>query len=176
MGRNLIETVMGAVVLAVAIGFLAFAYNQGTVKSIDGYVVKADFADASGITTGSEVRISGMKVGIVRELVLNPKSFQATAVMEVKSALELPKDTSAAIMSSGLLGDKFIRLDPGGAEEMLKDGETIRFTQASVNLEELLGKFVFSAGGVDNDGDKPAAAPAPEQAAPEKKNPFSLDF
>lgn len=181
MGRNLIETVMGAVVLAVAGGFLAFAYNQGKVKSIDdGYTIRADFTDASGIAAGSEVRVSGMKVGVVREMTLNPKTYQASVVMDVRKSVALPKDSSAAIVSSGLMGDKFVRLDPGGDDAMLKDGDAIKFTQAAVNLEELLGKFVFSAGGVDDKDDKkedaPAKAETPSSEKSDSKNPFSLDF
>lgn len=179
MGRNLIETVMGAVVLAVAGGFLAFAYNQGAVKSVDGYVIRADFADISGVGMGSEVRIGGMKVGVVSGLELNPKTYQATTLLEIKEGVEIPKDTSAAIVSSGLLGDKYVKLDPGGDDAFLKAGETIKFTQSAVNLEEMLGKFVFSAGGVDKKKDEDAA-PAQEDkekpASDKKKNPFSLDF
>lgn len=173
MGRNLIETVMGAVVLLVAGGFLAFAYNQGAVKSIDGYTIRADFADVSGVGVGSEVRIGGMKVGVVEALELNPKTYQATAVMEVKNGVHIPKDTSASIVSSGLLGDKYVRLDPGGDEVEMKEGDTIKFTQSAVNLEEMLGKFVFSGGGVDG---KQEEKPAEQPQEKEKKNPFSLDF
>ena len=125
MGRNLIETVMGAVVLIVAGGFLMFAYEQAAVKSIDGYSVQVEFNDISGIDIGSEVRIGGMKVGVVQGLELDPETYQAHAVIQIEDAVKLPKDTSAAIVSSGLLGDKFIKLDPGGDDKYLEDGGMI---------------------------------------------------
>lgn len=185
MGRNLIETVMGAVVLIVAGGFLVFAYKQSAVKSIDGYNVRAEFSDISGVGVGSEVRIGGMKVGVVDSLKLNPETYQAYAVLEIKDAVKLPKDTSAAIVSSGLLGDKFIKLDPGGSDDYLENDGVIKFTQSSVSFEDLIGKFVFSGGGVDEKRDEPSAEPAPQTSTPddadesketESPNPFSLGF
>jgi len=185
MGRNLIETVLGAVVLAVAGGFLIFAYNQGAGSKVDGYKVLARFDDLSGIATGSEVRIGGMKIGVVDGLSLDQKTYQATAHLTIQEQVKLPKDTSAAIASAGLLGDKFIKLEPGGDESILKSGDMITFTQSSISLEELIGKFMFSGGGVD-DKNK-AAAPAPQPAAEsvptesgkvkgQETNPFSLGF
>lgn len=159
MANNAIETVMGAVVLAVAGGFLYFAYSNSNIKSIDGYEVKADFANIGGISVGSDVMIGGIKVGVVEDLQLDPQSYNAVAVMRVKDTVKLPKDTSASVTSSGLLGDKFINLQPGGDEQNLADGDVIRYTESSVSIEELIGKFVFSGGGADKAGeeDKPAA-------------------
>lgn len=153
MANNAIETVMGAVVLAVAGGFLYFAYDNSNVKHIDGYTVKADFANIAGIAVGSDVRIGGIKIGVVEDLQLDSKSYQAQAVMRVQDNVKLPKDSSAAIQSAGLLGDKFVALEPGGDAAMLKDGENITLTQSSVSIEEMIGKFAFSGGGVDQGGD-----------------------
>ncbi len=168
MANNAIETVMGAVVLAVAGGFLYFAYDNSNVKSIDGYIVKADFANISGISVGSDVRVGGIKVGTVEALDLDPKSYQAIAELRVKGDVKLPKDTSAAVQSAGLLGDKFIALEPGGDDKNLANNDTIKYTQSSVSLEELIGKFVFSGGGADKGGssDDTKAAAAPAASAP----------
>lgn len=174
MARNLIETIMGAVVLIVAGGFLMFAYEQSAVKTVDGYEVNASFEDVSGIGMGSEVRIGGMKVGVVEALSLDEKTFQATAHFSIRDEIQLPKDTSAAVVSSGLLGDKFIKLEPGGDENNLKEGDTIKFTQSSISFEELIGKFVFSGGGVDNH--KADSLPAEDDGAEKSENPFSLGF
>lgn len=160
MANNAIETVMGAVVLVVAGGFLYFAYDNSNVKRIDGYSVRADFANINGINVGSGVLIGGIKVGVVEKLELDPKSFNAVAVMRVKNDVALPKDTSASVQSAGLLGDKFIGLQPGGDERNLSDGDTIHFTESSVSIEELIGKFVFSGGGADTDTEAEAEAPA----------------
>lgn len=149
MSSNAIETVMGAVVLVVAGGFLYFAYNNSNVKPVDGYAVTATFSNISGIAPGSTVRIGGIKVGVVEDLNLDPKSYQAVAKMRIDQSIALPKDTSAAIQSTGLIGEKFLALEPGGDEANLGDGDRIEYTQPSVSLEEMIGKFVFSGGGAD---------------------------
>src|SRR5688572_20317752 len=117
MANNAIETVMGAVVLAVAGGFLYFAYDNSNVKSIDGYAIKADFSNIAGIAVGSDVRIGGVKVGVVEEIALDPTNYQAQAILRVQDNVKLPKDSSAAIQSAGLLGDKYVTLEPGGDEQ-----------------------------------------------------------
>lgn len=149
MANNVIETVMGAVVLTVAGGFLYFAYQNSNVKSVEGYELKADFSSVSGIGMGSDVRIGGIKIGVVEALDLDPKTYDAVVTMRIKDEIKLPKDSSAAVQSASLLGEKFVTIAPGGDEDMLKDGDTIAYTQASVNLEEMIGKFVFSGGGVE---------------------------
>lgn len=150
MANNAIETVMGAVVLVVAGGFLYFAYNNSNVKSIDGYTLKADFSNITGINAGSDVRIGGIKVGVVEELDLDPTTYDAIATLRVKDDVKLSKDTSAAVQSAGLLGDKFIALLPGGDEQNLADGDAIHITSPAVSIEELIGKFAFSGGGADS--------------------------
>ena len=152
MANNAIETVMGAVVLAVAGGFLYFAYSNSDVKPIQGYAVSASFTNISGISPGSAVRVGGIKIGVVESLDLDAKNFQAVAKLRIRDAVKLPRDSSASVQSSGLLGDKFLALEPGGDDANLKDGEKIAFTQPSVSLEELIGKFVFSGGGADKAG------------------------
>ncbi|MCI5050127.1 MAG: outer membrane lipid asymmetry maintenance protein MlaD [Rickettsiales bacterium] len=173
MARNIIETIMGAVVLAVAGGFLYFAYDQGSVTNIDGYVVNARFDDITGISNGSDVRVAGMKIGVVNDLSFNEQSYQATAHLMIDGNVKLPEDSSASVVSSGLLGEKFIKLEPGGSDKTLDSGDTIKFTQSSVSFEELIGKFVFSSGGVD-DSSKSQATSSGD--AEKDNNPFSLDF
>lgn len=165
MANNAIETVMGAVVLAVAGGFLYFAYNSSNVKPIDGYQVSATFSNISGITPGSSVRIGGIKIGVVEALTLDPKTFQAVAKMRISNEFKLPKDSSAAVQSTGLIGEKFLAVEPGGDEENMKDGDKIAFTQPSVSIEEMIGKFVFSGGGADKGG-KSAEKPAADAGLP----------
>jgi len=170
MSNNAIETVMGAVVLAVAGGFLYFAYNSSSVKSVDGYRVEADFSNITGIGIGSDVRVGGIKIGVIEKLTLDPQSFQAVAEMRIDDTIKLPKDSSASVQSAGLLGDKFVAIEPGGDEKNLADGDKIDFTQSSVSLEEMIGKFVFSGGGVNGDedaaGEGGGAAKAPSDAVP----------
>jgi len=172
MQKNILETLMGAVVLIVAGAFLAFAYQGSQMHVEEGYVVSGKFANISGISLGSDVRIGGIKVGAVSDLKLDPETYQAIAFMQIRKDTKVPKDSSAAIVSSGLLGEKYIQITPGGDDKMLAQGGKIQFTQSSVNLEELIGKFMFSGGGVDNKNggstDKKPAAPetVPHAASP----------
>ena len=158
MANNAIETVMGAVVLVVAGSFLYFAYNNSNVKKIDGYAVSASFSNISGIAPGSDVRIGGIKIGVVEKLALDPASYQALATLRIRNDVKLPKDSTAAVRSTGLIGDKFLAVDPGGDDANIADGGKISYTQPSVSIEELIGKFVFSGGGADKGGSKGGAA------------------
>lgn len=159
MQKNILETLMGAVVLLVAGVFLLFAYKSSEMR-VGGnvYTVIARFANISGIGMGSDVRIGGVKVGVVSALDLDPQTYEARVTMQIRGDAKLPKDSSAAVTSSGLMGEKYVQITPGGEEEMLEDGGKITFTQSSVNLEELIGKFMFSGGGVDKN-DKKTATP-----------------
>ena len=144
MKGNVLETVMGAVVLVVAALFLFFAYNTSQLRSVKGYELTANFEHIDGIRDGSDVRISGIKVGSVVTATLDPKTFLATLRLSVEPAVKLPDDTVAEIVSSGLLGDKYLSLVPGGSDKDIAAGGQIKFTQSSVSLEHLIGQMMFS--------------------------------
>ncbi len=146
MPNNAIETILGAVVLVATGGFLVFALSTADLKKVDGYEVSATFSQATGISPGADVRISGVKVGSVTDLALDDITYLAKISMSIKPNIELPKDTVAKIATEGLFGGKYMSLEPGGSEELLADGGIIYYTQGSVNLEELIGKFIFSDG------------------------------
>ena len=145
MGRSVIETVMGGVVLIVAAIFVGIAFQSGTVSAPAGYQVIADFDDASGLGPGSEVRMSGVKIGTVHSQELDPETYFAVVTLNISESIKLPGDTSARIIADGLLGSNFIALEPGGDEEMIPAGGEITFTQGSINVVDLLGRFIFSA-------------------------------
>lgn len=179
MKGNLIEAVMGAVVLIVAAVFLVFAYNTSQVRAVSGYSLTADFQRIDGINAGGDVRISGIKVGSVTSETLDPKTYLATLKMSIDPKVQLPDDTVAEIVSAGLLGDKYVSLVPGGSDKMLPAGGVIKYTQASVSLENLIGQTIFSPpakGGDKGESAKPAAGsglgsgsgelPAPGAAPP----------
>ena len=150
MQKNIMETLMGAVVLIVAGFFLLTAYKSGEMGVGGGsYTVDSRFSDVSGIGMGSDIRVGGIKVGVVSGLSLDSETYEAVVNMQIRQDTKLPKDSSATITSSGLMGEKFIQVTPGGDEQMIADGGRIAFTQSSVNLEEMIGKFMFSGGGVD---------------------------
>lgn len=157
MGRNLVETIIGAVVIAVAVGFLVFAYKSADVGGTNGYELNAKFESVDGLSLGSDVRVGGIKVGRVAAKDLDQETYYAVLTLSIREDVKLPEDSSAAIVSDGLLGSKFVSITPGGAEDMLKDGDSIDYTQSAVNLETLIGKFMFSDGGVENGGDETSA-------------------
>src|SRR4051812_206493 len=126
MEKNVLETLMGAVVLVVAGGFLAFAYEGSQMRVEEGYTVSGHFGNASGISLGSDIRIGGIKVGVVSNLGLDPQTYEAIVNMQIRKNTQVPKDSSAAIVSSGLLGEKYIQLTPGGDDKMLKDGDKLQ--------------------------------------------------
>ncbi len=174
MSRNVIETVMGAVVLFIAGGFLVTAYEGRKLNKVNnGYHVDAKFENATGVAVGSDVRLGGVKIGVVDAMDLDMKSYQAVIGMTIKQGVELPLDSTAAIVGDGLLGSKFVALTPGAEEDMLKNGDHIEYTQSSVSLEEMIGKFVFSGGGVEGDektakeGADSSSGHAPETPAEE---------
>jgi phospholipid/cholesterol/gamma-HCH transport system substrate-binding protein len=148
MTRNVLETLLGAVVLLVAIAFLTFAYRSSQLgNGSDGYELVAKFDRVDGLDNGGDVRISGIKVGTIIGQQLDPATFRAEVRFSVRNDVELPLDTSAAIVSSGLLGGKYLSLEPGGEIDMLAPGGEITLTQSSVRLEDLIGQLVFSGQG-----------------------------
>ena len=144
MGKTLLETLIGAVVLVVAIAFITMAYTRSDVKTVKGYTVLAQFTSIDGLNVGDDVRISGIKVGSVTDQTLVYDYYRAIVHMSIDPAVELPEDTTAAVVSEGLLGGKYVALEPGGGDELITDGGEITLTQSSVNLESLLGKFIYS--------------------------------
>ena len=159
MRGNVIETVMGAVVLLVAALFLVFAYKTSQLRQVPGYQLSADFERVDGIRQGGDVRISGIKVGSILSETLDPKTFLADVTISIDPSIRLPDDTVAEIISAGLLGDKYLSLVPGGSDKMIAPGGKIKYTQSSVSLENLIGQMIFSAPGGKKPEGGDAAAP-----------------
>jgi phospholipid/cholesterol/gamma-HCH transport system substrate-binding protein len=161
------EIATGAAVLLVAGGFLVYALaNTGQSFGRGGYSLHASFDHVDGLAPGGDVRIAGVKVGSVTSISLNPKTYQAEIAFTVQPDVSLTTDSSATIASDGLLGGKYVALATGGEDATLKPGGTITITQGSVNLEALIGKYIF--GSADKGGDKPAPAPAQGGSTPPK--------
>ncbi|MFZ3237977.1 MAG: outer membrane lipid asymmetry maintenance protein MlaD [Stellaceae bacterium] len=165
MSGNLIETVMGAVVLVVAALFLFFAYSTSQVRAVAGYPVTAQFQSIDGIRDGSDVRIGGVKVGSVVSEHLDPQTFLANVRMNINPEYKLPDDTVAEIISSSLLGDKYMSLVPGGSDKDIAPGGQIKYTQAPVSLENLIGQMIFSQPGGQKKPGEGGAGSAPGGAA-----------
>ncbi len=145
MKNNLVETAVGALVIAIAAGFFLYVYNTTDVgRGSGGYQITAEFENIEGISIGSDIRMAGIKIGSVVNQKLDPENFQAIVTMSVASFLKLPEDTTAKITSEGLLGSKFIALDIGGSEVLLKDGDSLSNTQSAIDIWSLINEFMFS--------------------------------
>ena len=147
MKQSVIETIVGLLVLLIAVGSVIVAYKEGGLFTVhdDNYIVKAKFDKIDGINIGSPVKISGINVGKVIEQWLDEKSYYAIVKMKIKKNIKLPIDTSAEVVGLGLMSDKYISLIPGSDDKYLSDGGSIEFTQSSLSLESLLGKFMFGS-------------------------------
>lgn len=145
MRRNIIETIMGGIVILVALFFVVFAFNSSGVSTVDGYEITAEFDDATGLAPGTDVRMAGVKIGTVVEQRLNPETYFAQVVLNIDEEIKLPVGTSARIISDGLLGGNFVSLTPGGDDAIIPADGEIEYTQGSINVVDLLGRFVFSA-------------------------------
>jgi phospholipid/cholesterol/gamma-HCH transport system substrate-binding protein len=147
MRGNVIETVMGAVVLVAAAFSLVFAYQTSQLRQVPGYQLSAQFERIDGVRQGGDVRISGIKVGSILSETLDPKTFLADVRISLDPSITLPDDTVAEIVSAGLLGDKYLSLVPGGSDKTIPPGGKIKYTQSSVSLENLIGQMIFSVPG-----------------------------
>lgn len=144
MNQNIIETVVGFMVLLIAIGCVILAYQSGSVKRAhDGYQLAATFNNVDGIHIGSRVKIAGINIGEVSEVNIDPSTYKAKVAFFIDSNSKLPSDSSVSVVSSGLIGEKYLAVTPGSDAEFLRAGSSIEFTQSSINLEDLLGKFMF---------------------------------
>ena len=143
MNRRFAETAVGAVVVAIAAWFLVFAYNSSEFRPVAGYPLSAKFNSVGGLAPGNDVRIGGVKIGSVLDQRIDPADFRAVIVFSVRSDLKLPDDTVAAITSDGLLGGKYLRLEPGRTQTMLAANGTLKNTRDALSLEDMLGRAIF---------------------------------
>ncbi len=141
MSGNLVESLIGALVLVVAAWFLSFAYDQSSLSMDGEYTLIAKFDRVDGLNVGSDVRMSGIKIGAVTSQKLDPVTYQAIVEFSVSPDVELPVDTAAAITTASILGGNYLSLLPGGDDEMLVAGDEIEETQDAVDLVGLIGKF-----------------------------------
>ena len=146
MQRNTLETVMGAIVLLAAAGFVTLAYEAADIKGNGGYEIIAEFGSTGGLSVGDDVRISGIKVGRITEQSLDPITYSARIAMAIAPDIEIPADSSARISAASLLGGNYLELMPGAEDEMLPAGAVIYDTRDPVSISDLLGKMVFSSG------------------------------
>lgn len=143
MNRSVIETIMGAVVLLVAGFFLLFAYETTDLRVGGGYELTARFNAVDGLTLGSDVRVGGVKVGSVIDQGIDQELYQAVVTLALRPEVRLPADSRAVIASDGLLGGRYVKIEPGSATDLLADGDSFGQTEDAIALEELLGRVIF---------------------------------
>jgi phospholipid/cholesterol/gamma-HCH transport system substrate-binding protein len=163
MSKKGIETLVGLFVLLGLAGLVFLSLKAANLASFgtrDSYSVTARFDNIGGLKARSPVRSAGVTIGRVTSIALDQKSFQGLVTMELDRSVQFPKDSSAKILTSGLLGDQYVGIEPGADEKNLGQGDVIKQTQSAVVLENLIGQFLFSkaAEGPAGNGNAPAAA------------------
>lgn len=148
MNKRSIEILVGLFVVLGAAGLLFLALKAANLGSFtrggETYTVQARFDNIGGLKARAPVRSAGVNVGRVTSVTLDAQTFQGLVTMEVNQGVLFPKDSSAKILTAGLLGDQYIGIEPGGDEKNLADGDVITQTQSAMVLENLIGQFLFN--------------------------------
>ena len=145
MKRFAMETVVGIFVVIgiICIGYMTIKLGKVDFFSDDSYPLFAKFTSVSGLRAGSPIEIYGIDAGTVERMSIDEDKAMALVEMKIKKGMKVFDDGSAAIKTSGLIGDKFVKIDPGGAGELLKPGASITDTSAPLDIEDIVGKFAF---------------------------------
>ena len=162
MGRKSVETLVGVFVLLGMLGLLFLALKaanlSGGIGGGDTYSLTAYFDNIGGLKVRAPVRSAGVTVGRVAAISLDPKRYQGAVRIEIDRGVQFPSDSSARILTSGLLGDQYIGIEPGGSEKNFAPGDTIKQTQSAVVLENLISQFLFSKAADAGSPSAPAAS------------------
>ena len=144
--NNVAETLIGAMVIAVAVGFLAFAYLRTGSGSLSGYEINARLPKADGLSVGTDVRLAGIKIGTVTDLTLDPKNYLVTVHMSVRNDIKLPVDSSVLVTQAGFLGGQYLSITPGGDDKMMAAGAFFENAQGSIDVMGLVNRFTGGSG------------------------------
>ena len=143
-----VEIAVGLFVAAGMAALFVLAMKVSNLSSLNndaGYTISAQFANIGGLTVRAPVKMAGVKVGRVTQIGFDPHTYQAVVTMRISPQYDvLPTDTSASVLTAGLLGEQYIGLEPGAEEAFLKDGGEIKLTQSALVLEQIVGQFLFS--------------------------------
>jgi len=146
--NDLAETLIGAVVVAAAVAFLAFAYFRTGAGSLSGYEILAKLPKADGLAVGTDVRLAGIKIGSVTGLTLDPKTYLVTVHMNIRDDIKLPADSSVLVTQAGFLGGQYLSITPGGDEKLMATGSYFENAQGSIDVMGLVGRL--TSGGTSN--------------------------
>ena len=144
LSENRLELFVGVVVLVVAGFFLAYLLQDETLPGSSGYGVSASFTSAQGVAVGTDIRMAGVRIGSVSAINLDQENFVADLELSFNEGIMIPEDSSATIVSEGLLGGFCVEIVPGGSFDYLQEGDQIIDTQGHVGLVQLLTNFFFS--------------------------------
>ena len=147
MNKKPVETIMGIVVLAVATLFMFFAYRVSDLQVVKGYELNARFLKVGGLNTGADVRINGIKVGTVIEQKINSLDYMVDVKLSILPNIAIPSDSTVLVIGDGLMGDKFVKIEPGISPDKLKNGDMIEKTKDSKSLEDMVGEIIFMVSG-----------------------------
>ena len=153
MKNNAFETLIGALVVVIAGLFLFYTYTTTDSGPTSGYQLTARFNSVDGVTPGSDVRMSGIKIGTVNTQELDMQNFMAVVSMTIRADVQLPDDSSIKVASESLLGGSYLDVDPGGSEDLLIDGDEIVYTQGTVSLMDIVGQAMTAMGGSSDDSE-----------------------
>ena len=130
----------------IAITFLALRIGDFQLLNNQQYIIKAEFTSASGLKKGAHVEIAGVSVGKVTNIIFNPETYLAEVHIAIENSIQIPDDSIASIRTSGIIGDKFLKISPGGSDNIIGPNMIILETEPSINLEELISKYIFESG------------------------------
>ena len=157
--NHMVETLIGALVVVIAVGFLIFAYTSTSSGSLSGYPLEARFTSADGITPGTDVRLHGVKIGSVSGVRLDPKTYLAIVQLTVRSDVQIPDDSAIKVTSAGLLGNPYLSIQPGGSAASLRPNGQIANTQGSVDIMGLIGRAIYGNTSSSSGDGSPVNAP-----------------
>ena len=147
MSKKPVETIMGVVVLVVATLFMFFAYRVSDLQVVKGYELNARFLKVGGLNTGADVRINGIKVGTVISQKINSLDYMVDVKLSILPNISIPSDSTVLVVGDGLMGDKFVKIEPGNSSEKLKNGDSIEKTKDAKSLEDMVGEIIFMVSG-----------------------------
>ncbi len=159
MKRSTLDLWVGVFVAAGLAALMFLAFKVGSMGAFDvasSYTIKADFENVGGLKVRAPVKSAGVVVGRVSDIHFNPETYEAEVMLNIDDRFKFPKDSSVAIMTSGLLGEQYVALEAGGDDKMLVPGESLKITQSAVVLENLIGQFLYNKGDGGGESDKAA--------------------
>ena len=142
------EILVGIFILIgiITITFLALRMGDFGLLNNTQYIIKAEFTSASGLKKGAHVEMAGVSVGKVKNIIFNPETYLAEVYIAIENNIKIPEDSIASIRTAGIIGDKFLKISAGGSETIIEKNMSIVETEPSINLEELISKYIFESG------------------------------